>query len=46
MVAYSRVDGRQVVPNRRCSMDHQEPKVKSLVKAMNILSCFTVKEPV
>ena len=27
-------------------MDNQEPKVKSLVKAMNILSCFTVREPV
>lgn len=27
-------------------MGNYEPKVKSLVKAMNILSCFTVKEPV
>ena len=27
-------------------MDNHEPKVKSLAKAMNILSCFTVKEPV
>ena len=27
-------------------MDKQEPKVKSLAKAMNILACFTVKEPV
>lgn len=27
-------------------MDNQEPKVKSLAKAMNILACFTVKEPV
>lgn len=27
-------------------MEHQEGKVKSLVKAMNILSCFTVQEPV
>ena len=27
-------------------MDNHEPKVKSLAKAMNILSCFTVKEPI
>ena len=27
-------------------MDNHDPKVKSLVKAMNILSCFTVKEPI
>lgn len=27
-------------------MDNHDPKVKSLVKAMNVLSCFTVKEPV
>lgn len=27
-------------------MDNHDSRVKSLVKAMNILSCFTVKEPV
>lgn len=26
--------------------DRQEPKVKSLAKAMNVLSCFSVQEPV
>lgn len=30
----------------RNSMEHPEAKVKSLAKAMNILACFTVKEPV
>ena len=27
-------------------MEHEAPKVKSLVKAMNVLSCFTVQKPV
>lgn len=27
-------------------MDNQEPKVKSLAKALKVLSCFTIQEPV